>query len=618
MSVADNFDYSIPTIQKGNTMYLSTINKNDAVIRPFKKMVTQRDWSANLYNLDIESSMPRRFGVFTNKVDYVNKLDDIERTNPKILHYPLNRPEFNLTNKDIEKSSPQMKHLKTNRCTNPLEPKYTLPKVEEYPPSVPKFIRDAIDIKDISGARPQKYFQWKTRETFPLDNHGIEGSKTKETYVRKRLGNSKYDYIDYSDLTIDIFKTRRNTNPLDPIYGFKKNSDIFKFGPIERNKPMTQYPYFYQPSLNLKLNDIKGSNIGSKNRINKFKGNNYELTTQDIPGCCVGSLKKGIVTKRCTNPLNPDYQFLGAKELSGSKFGEYSKKQRAKSVSNITTNNLKEEAKNLENNNINNNEPKMVKINDIEKEEKLINSNKNNNNIENKETNSNTHLEEDKSESNYNQEIYNNNNTINFDREKFGKKPDPNYAYLHDPSVQSSENLERLKLIEKEKGIKMAQKTLSMSKTGNGFFNSKMNGNQIAKYQNNPNLTNFIQYQRLNSNINRMNYGGKMANDLGGVGHLNLENGMNEVIYENNDMKKMNKTSIGFRPMKKTYEEKLDNFMAKNNLKYIEPNKPDKKNNGNGIENNKENGVSNSNGSKSLSQKGNNSNNNGSKKINKK
>ena len=362
MSVADNFDYSIPTIPKGNTMYLSTINKNDAVIRPFKKMVTQRDWSANLYNLDIESSMPRRFGVFTNKVDYINKVDDIERTNPKILHYPLNKPEYNLTNKDIEKSSPQMKHLKTNRCTNPLEPKYTLPKVEEYPPSVPKFIRDAIDIKDISGARPQKYFQRKTRETFPIDNHGIEGSKTKETYVRKRLGNSKYDYIDYSDLTIDIFKTRRNTNPLDPIYGFKKNDDIFKYGPIEKNKPMTQYPYFYQPSLNLKLNDIKGTNIGSKNRINKFKGNNYELTTQDIPGCCVGSLKKGIVTKRCTNPLNPDYQFLGAKELAGSKYGEYSKKQRAKSVSNITTmdNNrikspqMKEEAKNYENVNDNN------------------------------------------------------------------------------------------------------------------------------------------------------------------------------------------------------------------------------------------------------------------------
>ena len=583
MSVADNFDYSIPSIPKGNTMYLSTINKNDAIIRPFKKMVTKRDWSANLYNLDIESSMPRRFGVFTNKIDYINKVDDIERTNPKILHYPLNKPEFNLTNKDIEKSSPQMKQLKTNRCTNPLEPKYTLPKVEEYPPSVPKFIRDSIDIKDISGARPQKYFQWKTRETFPINNHGIEGSKTKETYVRKRLGNNKYDYIDYSDLTIDIFKTRRNTNPLDPIYGFKKNQDIFKYGPIEKSKPMTQYPYFYQPSLNLKLNDIKGTNIGSKNRINKFTGNNYELTTQDIPGCCVGSLKKGIVTKRCTNPLNPNYQFLGEKELAGEKFGEYSKKNRAKSVStmNSTNNTMKEETKNVENAN-----PKMVKINDIDKEppknDKNININNNNeniNNINNAEIKSNSHFEEDKSESNYNRDIYNNNDTINFDREIFGKKPDPNYAFLHDPSVHSSENIERLKLIEKEKGIRIAQKTLLMSKTGNGFFNTKNlnGGNEIAKYQNNPNLTNFVQYQRLNSKNNRMNYGGKIANNLGGVGHLNLENGTSEIENEPNDMKRMNKTTIGFRPMKKTYEEKLDNFMAKNNLKYIEPNKIEKK-----------------------------------------
>ena len=606
MSVADNFDYSIPTIPKGNTMYLSTINKNDALIRPFKKMVTQRDWSTNLYNLDIESSMPRRFGVFTNKVDFINKVDDIERTNPKILHYPLNKPEFNLTNKDIEKSSPQTKHLKTNRCTNPLEPKYTLPKVEEYPPEQPKFIRDAIDIKDISGARPQKYFQWKTRETFPINNHGIEGSKTKETYVRKRLGNSKYDYIDYSDLTIDIFKTRRNTNPLDPIYGFKKNEDIFKYGPIEKNKPMTQYPYFYQPSFNLKLNDIKGTNIGSKNRINKFKGNNFELTTQDIPGCCVGSLKKGIVTKRCTNPLNPDYQFLGAKELSGSKFGEYSIKQRAKSVTNINSldnNRLKSPQVKEETKNIENKEPKMVKINDIEKEANLNN---------NKENNLNNNFEEDKSESN-SQDIYNNNNTLNFDREKFGKKPDPNFAFLHDPSVQSSENLERLKLIEKEKGIRMAQKTFAMSKTGNGFFNNKkMNGNEIAKYQNNPNLTNFIQYQRINSNNNRMNYGGKMANNLGGVGHLNLENGMNEVVQENNDMKQMNKTTIGFRPMKKTYEEKLDNFMARNNLKYIEPNKMENKPNSNGIE--KDKNEINSNENKSLASK----RSNNSKKVNKK
>ena len=433
MSVADNFDYSIPSIAKGNTMYLSTINKNDAIIRPFKKMVTNRDWSANLYNLDIESSMPRRFGVFTNKVDFINKVDDIDRTNPKILHYPLNKPEFNLTNKDIEKSSPQMNHLKTKRCINPLEPKYNLPKVEEYPPEVPKFIRDSIDIKDISGARPQKYFQWKTRETFPINNHGIEGSKTKEAYVRKNLGSIKYHYIDYGDLTRDIFKTKRNTNPLDPIYGFKKNDEIFKYGPIEKSKPQTQYPFFYEPALNLKLDDIKGTNIGSKNKITKFNGNNYELTTHDIKGCNVGSLKKGIVTKRCTNPLNPVYQYPGAKEIAGSKLGEYSKKQRAKSV--IVNGNNNKSRKSGEVNNKNkeevkeqkNNEPKMVRINDID------NENNNNNNKYEEQKNDKDFIE-------FQNEIKGNyfNDTINFDRNVFGKKPDPNFGFSHDPYVQSS------------------------------------------------------------------------------------------------------------------------------------------------------------------------------------
>ena len=557
MSVADNFDYSIPSIPKGNTMYLSTINKNDVKMRPFKKMVTQRDWSANLYNLDIESSMPRRFGVFTNKVDFINKVDDIERTNPKILHYPLNKPEYNLTNKDIEKSSPQLNHLKTKRCTNPLEPQYNLPKVEDYPPEIPKFIRDSIDIKDISGARPQKYFQWKTRETFPINNHGIEGSKTKETYVRKNLGNIKYHYIDYSDLTRDIFKTKRNTNPLDPIYGFKKNDEIFKYGPIEKSKPQTQYPFFYQPALNLKLDDIKGTNIGSKNKINKFNSNNYELTTQDIKGCNVGSLKKGIVTQRCTNPLMPEYQYLGEKELQGFKFGEYSKKQRAKSVitnsknnKNINKNINKEEAKN-EKNNIN--EPKMVRINDIEQES-------NNNNIK---------YEEQKNENDITSEMEGgySNDTINFDRNVFGKKPDPNFGFSHDPYVQSSENPEKLKEIEKMKKLQF-----TMSKTSSkGFYNDKNKSNGMTQYQNNPNLTNFKQYQNLNKNNNKMN-------NLGSVGQLNINENINDGGNGFNETNKMNRTSIGFRPFKKTYEEKLDNFMASHNLKYIEPQKIDKKN----------------------------------------
>ena len=558
MSVADNFDYSIPTITRDNTMYLSTINKNDAIIRPFKKMVTQRNWSANLYNLDIENSMPRRFGIFTNKIDYINKLDDIERTNPKILHYPLNKPEYNLSNKDIEKSSPQLNNLKTNRCCNPLEPKYNLAKVENYPPSEPKFIRDSIDIKDISGAKPQKYFQWKTRETFPLDNHGIEGSKTKKTYVRKNLGNIKYNYIDYSDLTVDIFKTKRNTNPLDPVYNFKKkDNDIFQYGPIEKSKPKTIYPYFYQPALGMKVDDIYGTNIGSKNHINKFNGKNFEMMTSDIKGCNVGSLKKGIVTNRCTNPLNPNYELPGMKETDGLKNGEYSKKK-CRAVSQNFNRNLNKNNKNNINGNFNNeeaknqnfsnnkniNEPIMMRINDMPD---------NVNNFE-EQKNDMVPFQREFSAGNFS-------SNVNFDKEKYGKRPNPFFGFSHDPYVQSSENPEKLKEIENNKKIQ-----LSMAKTtSNNFYNNEKN-KLVDKYKNNPNASNFQKQ-------NKLYYNNANVNSLGGVGQLNLEN---NVINNNNEIKKMNKTSSGFRPLKKTYEEKLDMFMERNNLKYIEPPKVEK------------------------------------------
>ena len=395
-----------------------------------------------------------------------------------------------------------------------------------------------------------------------MDNHGIEGSKTKKTYVRKKVGNTKYHYIDYSDLTRDIFKTKRNTNPLDPIYGFKKNEDIFKYGPIEKSKPQTYYPFFYQPVLNLKLDDIKGTNIGSKNKITKFNGNNYELITHDIEGCGVGSLKKGIVTKRCTNPLAPEYQYLGAKEFQGSKFGEYSKNKRAKSVANsnnTSVNNIENNIENVErvkspNSNIN--EPKMVSINDIDKQS-------NNNNIKYEEQKNENNL----SEVDYGKEIPNNDN-IEFDRNYFGKKPDPNFGLSHDPYVQSSDNPEKLKEIEKMKKLQF-----TMSKTSSsGFFSGKNKNNGMSQFQNNPNLSNFN--QKTNKNNSKLNYGGStIANNLGGVGSLNIDGNINGNDIRTNEIKKMNKTSFGFRPSKKTYEEKLDNFMANHNLKFVEQQK---------------------------------------------
>ena len=50
-----------------------------------------------------------------------------------------------------------------------------------------------------------------------------------------------------------------------------------------------------------------------------FRGEDFSIRTKDIKGAWADTKKKGIVTDRQTNPLNPDYKYLGAKEL-GEKF----------------------------------------------------------------------------------------------------------------------------------------------------------------------------------------------------------------------------------------------------------------------------------------------------------
>lgn len=108
---------------------------------------------------------------------------------------------------------------------------------------------------------------------------------------------------------------------ISKIFNFKfKTSENYVHGMIEHSKPETIYPYNYPYPYNLKVDDIDGCQVGSKNRINKFQSQfEYNLNTKDIPGALAGSLKKGIVTERNTNPINPKYRYIGGVEL-GNKF----------------------------------------------------------------------------------------------------------------------------------------------------------------------------------------------------------------------------------------------------------------------------------------------------------
>ena len=319
-----NTDFNYPSLNRKDLMYLSTMTCNDFPLKKFKQLHTNRNWSINLYNLDIEGSSPRRFGAFNQKIDYINKNDDIEKSSPKKLHKPLKKPEYNLTNADIEYSQPNCVTCKIKRHLNPLEPKYKLPK--------------------------------------------------RKPYIRK----TKYEFMDYRDVTDVEFRTNRNTNPLNPFYtmNFVDGTKI-KFGPIEKNKPLVGSSYMYKVPLNLKVDDIEGSNIGSKNKYKKFKGNNYCYNITDIVGAQSGTLLKGISTKRMTNPLWPKYKYLGEEELKGyyennpyNNYNTVSSFNRSKSMSNKIYDNTKK------NDNENKNENIIEIINPSnEKNEKILSKN---------------------------------------------------------------------------------------------------------------------------------------------------------------------------------------------------------------------------------------------------
>ncbi len=500
-----------PTPSRKDTMFLSTIGANDFPLKKFKQFDTNRDWSINLYNLDIEGSSPRRFGALNQKIDFTNKNDDIERSWPKQLHVGLNKPEYNLRNDDIEKSKPGCIELKSTRNTNPLEPKYNLPHCENYPFEIPRFIRDNIDVKDIEGAQPTKKISLEIKRD-PLKKDDIQGTSPRRRYNIRNKGN--YEYIDYRDVYKEQYirdikepsDKSKIRNPLDPMYylGFI-NGDKETHGPIEKNKPCVYSKFYYDPSFALRTDDILGTNPGSKNYINKFTGMNYIYNTKDIPGAQTSTLKKGIVTQRRVNPLRPKYNYLGAEEIKQSI----------------------EKTKSLNRNGANTTIPgKRITL--LNKGNNNLTQRNNGTFVSHKSSLSQTQFPNTVTNSPRNSKEINNidfgtmpfvDDTVKFDHEKY-KKPNPFYGFIHDKNIIPP--IEQLK--RKEPPV-------------------------------NPNLKSFQE----------------------------------SVLEKTNNKGLTNSLASSLFP-KQSYAQKLDDFMVRSNLKYIEnQNSENKKENANNVNQENEN-----------------------------
>lgn len=142
-------------------------------------MVTSR------YNvLTIVGASPKLHGSKqVNKPEFQNTNWDIARSQPAALHIGLNKPQANLNVRDIEGASPKCVQFTTNRAsTNPLNPTYSLAKVEMRPITPPKFIRDQMDVSDIPGAKPKRdwHDKAKTKESNKIDD--IPGTKAHQRH----------------------------------------------------------------------------------------------------------------------------------------------------------------------------------------------------------------------------------------------------------------------------------------------------------------------------------------------------------------------------------------------------------------------------------------------------
>ena len=243
-----------------------------------------------------------------------------------MLHFGLDKPEYNLTNKDIKGSEPCVNSFKSVRAedpSNPLNPRYKLQSFEYVQPQPNKFIRDQMVIDDIPGTRSKPPTDKPVKDIMNIRD--IECTQSRE---RTKHRSGSYSNMDYRDVTAKHWETKRSVNPIVPEYVVRdsiQDGDFMKitstslnstYGKIKGNNPCA-LPNPITGVRNLETKDMRGAQADTK-RLGAFT--HYQRRADqiravgrndDVDGSKTGTVLKGIVTTRATNPLMPDYQMPG-------------------------------------------------------------------------------------------------------------------------------------------------------------------------------------------------------------------------------------------------------------------------------------------------------------------
>ncbi len=357
-----------PMPNRKDSMSNRCLDENDFPKRKFKQLSTKRDFSLNNYSLDIEGAAPRSNSIFVNKTDFTNTNQDIEKSSPKIMiPDESNKPNYNLSNRDIEGTLPRGHHcFTTSRHCNPLNPVYPLPSAGiKYPPEVPKFLRDTLNVRDIPGAssRENKINYCETEHNYMDVYRRNRDDDILLDHKKLYKGNKNrlYNSLDFRDVYKIPPFSNRHTNPLEPKYkydykmteinnnhitGGNNQVDSLVYGEIEGNRPVVFSKYNNERyGKGMKTSDIQYAQPNTTSSYSKFQlkyKRPLKYNAEDIVGAHHDTLLKSIITKRNTNPLDPKYQYLGDK---GMDFDEDSRKFREKfdysSLKNFYYNNSK-------------------------------------------------------------------------------------------------------------------------------------------------------------------------------------------------------------------------------------------------------------------------------------
>jgi len=260
-----NEDYNYPSLNRKDLMSLDTIKEKDFPRKKINRINSKRNWSQNLSNLDIDKSYPKRTDIFLNKIDFINKIDDIEKARPN-KEKIINKSNYMLNVKNFEEKYQKKGNNLNIKKYNSLENKLLLPQIKlNYDNNNKNEIYNKLYNNRYYNNRYNKEINKNnSRETY-LSNDKIS---TKPLDILHIIQNQK----DYKDTINDIFNNYPEyiNDSLPRNYLLNHHHDL-TIGNSNKNRRLDTF-------LD-KSKQIKSYDFSTKMNLNNKNKNKYDFLT---------------------------------------------------------------------------------------------------------------------------------------------------------------------------------------------------------------------------------------------------------------------------------------------------------------------------------------------------